>query len=117
MGFLKRLFGGDKKGGGQYIDKQGLYFYVQCNNCQSVVRVRADKQHDLQRTDGGFEWHKTIVDSRCFRRMQTRVQLDSNYQIVDSELSGGKYISEADYKQILAAQADAAEQAADADAT
>lgn len=104
MGFLKRLFGGGKQKSGEYVDKQGIYFYVQCDNCYSVVRVRADKQHDLQREASGFTWHKTIVDSRCFRRMQTTVQLNGNYEIVNSDLSGGKYITEDDYNRILAEQ-------------
>ncbi|MCA9997522.1 MAG: hypothetical protein KDE56_17305 [Anaerolineales bacterium] len=115
MGFLKRLFGGgEQKSSAQYVDKQGIYFYVQCDNCGSVVRVRADKQHDLQNTGDGFTWHKTIVDSRCFRRMQTVVQLNSSYAVVSAELQGGKYITEAEYKQILAAQDAARAQAADA---
>lgn len=105
MGFLKRLFGGGgQQPSGQYVDKQGIYFYVQCDHCGSVVRLRADKQHDLQNNDGSFTWHKTIVDSRCFRRMQTVVQLNSSYEMVSAELEGGKYISEADYKRILAEQ-------------
>jgi hypothetical protein len=105
MGFLKRLFGGGgQQASGQYVDKQGIYFYVQCDHCGSVVRLRADKQHDLQNNDGGFTWHKTIVDSRCFRRMQTVVELNSSYEMVSAELEGGKYISEADYKRILVEQ-------------
>lgn len=115
MGFLKRLFGGgEQKSGQQYVDKQGLYFYVQCDHCGSVVRVRADKQHDLQNTGDGFTWYKTIVDSRCFRRMETVVQLNSSYGVVSADLQGGKYITEVEYKQILAAQKAAKTQAVDA---
>jgi hypothetical protein len=95
MGFLKKLFGGGEPK--KYVDKQGVYFYVECANCGSRVRVRADKQHDLQNTGSGYEWHKTIVDSRCFRRMQTVVQLDGNYQMVSHEISGGRFMSEAEY--------------------
>ena len=112
MGFLKRLFGGGQQKSKKYVDKQGIYFHVQCDNCQSVVRVRADKQHDLQREGNGFAWHKTIVDSRCFRRMQTVVRLNSSYEVVDSELIGGHYISEDDYQRILAEQKAAKEAAA-----
>ncbi|MEM7117319.1 MAG: hypothetical protein AAF614_33105 [Chloroflexota bacterium] len=112
MGFLKRLFGGGKQKSKKYVDKQGIYFHVQCDNCQSVVRVRADKQHDLQREGNGLTWHKTIVDSRCFRRMQTVVHLNSNYEVTNSELIGGHYISEEEYNQILAEQKAAKEAAA-----
>lgn len=95
MGFLKKLFGGGEPK--KYVDTQGVYFYVECANCGSRVRVRADKQHDLQNADGGYEWYKTIVDSRCFRRMQTVVQLDSNFQMTSHEITGGRFMTEAEY--------------------
>ena len=46
MSFLKKIFGGGD-GKKEYVDKQGIYFYVQCNNCGKTVRMRADKQYDL----------------------------------------------------------------------
>ncbi len=102
MGFLKRLFGGDKDNEESgYVDKRGVYFYVQCDKCGTCVRLRADKDHDLMREDGGFSWHKTIVDNRCFRPMPTVVVLNSKYEVSNSEISGGKYISEAEYNAWL----------------
>ncbi len=99
MGFLKKLFGG----GGEkpYIDKNGLYFYVECDNCGSKVKVRADKQNDLNRVDGGFTWHKTIVDSKCFRRMQAVVHLNSQYQRTDYELTDGRFITQEEYEAVV----------------
>ena len=96
MGFLKRLFGGG--GEKEYVDTQGIYFYVRCDNCGASVRVRADKQHDLNREDGGFVWHKTIVDSRCFRPIHTVVHLDGNYNVANYELDGGRFISQEEYE-------------------
>lgn len=110
MGFLKKLFGSGEPE--KYVDKQGIYFYVECGNCGARVRVRADKQHDLQNTGSGYEWHKTIVDSRCFRRIPTVVQLDANYQMVSHEISGGRYMTEEEY-----VAAEAAEEQAKAAAT
>lgn len=103
MGFLKRLFGGEKKEQG-YVDKQGIYFYVRCNNCGTIVRLRADKQYDLQKEGGGYVWHKTIVDNRCFRPMQTVVYLDKNYEVTSEEIQGGEYVTEAEYNAWLAEQ-------------
>ncbi|MCP4422329.1 MAG: hypothetical protein GY805_37450 [Chloroflexi bacterium] len=105
MGFLKKLFGGGERAPAKYVDKTGIYFYVQCDKCGARVRVRADKQHDLQNTGNGFEWHKTIVDSRCFQQIQTVVQLNSSYQMVSHEITNGRFLSEAEY---LAAEAEAA---------
>ena len=94
MGFLKKLFSGGPK---EYVDNDGVYFYVKCNNCGVIVKVRASRQNDLSRTDGGFVWHKTIVDNRCFRRMQTVVYFDGRYNVTNTEITGGEYVTEAEY--------------------
>lgn len=98
MGFLKKLFGGDgSKKQKKYVDKTGIYFFVRCDNCGSCVRLRADKQHDLLREDGGFSWHKTIVDSKCFRRIPTIVTLNGKYEMVSADIQGGQFITEEEY--------------------
>lgn len=98
MGFLKKLFGGGEKKPAEYVDKTGIYFYVQCDNCGQRVKVRADKQHDLLNDGGGYVWHKTIVDSKCFRRMETVVYLDRDYNVTSYDLSGGQFMSAAEYE-------------------
>jgi hypothetical protein len=100
MGFIKKLFGGDKKPE-KYVDKRGVYFYVLCDNCGTVTRLRADKEYDLIREGDGFTWHKTVVDNRCFRQMPAVVHLDSNYQVTSEEISGGQFVSEEDYNAFL----------------
>ncbi|MBP6473042.1 MAG: hypothetical protein KBE23_10325 [Chloroflexi bacterium] len=95
MGFFKRLFGSEKTEA--YVDKQGVYFYVRCNNCGTIVRLRADKQYDLENNDGGYVWHKTIVDSKCFRPMPAVVILNSSYELENADIQGGQFVTEADY--------------------
>jgi hypothetical protein len=101
MGFLRKLFGGEKK---PYVDERGLYFYVKCERCGQCVRVRADRQFDLLDEGDGYTWHKTIVDSRCFRPMPTVVRLNRKFEVVNAEISGGRYITEAEYEACLAEQ-------------
>ncbi len=96
MGFLKRIFGGGREQ--EYVDRDGLYFYVRCDNCGSKVRVRADKKHDLNRTDVGFVWHKTIVDSQCFRQIPVILHLDNQYRVSQEEIEGGRFISQEEYE-------------------
>lgn len=120
MGFLKRLFGDgekDKKKNSEYVDTRGVYFYVRCNNCGTITRVRADKEYDLIRESGGYVWHKTVVDNRCFRPMQTVVHLDDSYAVTSADIAGGAYVSEADYEQWLRDQAAARERQAALDET
>lgn len=95
MGFLKRLFGGKQQ---PYEDTQGIYLYVACDNCGSRLRVRIDKQYDLNRQSGGFVWRKTLVDSKCFRPMPTTVHFDGNYSVVEAEIEGGRYLTKTEYE-------------------
>ena len=110
MGFLKNLFGGGKKPGeggkksNKYVDTRGVYFFVRCDNCGTISRLRADKEYDLIREGDGFVWHKTIVDSRCFRPMPTVVTLDKAYQISNAEITGGQFVSEGEYNAWLEAK-------------
>ena len=117
MGFLRRLFGGEKKDDGN-ADPHGIYIHVLNERCDAYVRVRIDKRHDLNNENGGFAWYKTIVDAKCFQRLQAIIRFDSSYHIVSQEIDPpGKFITEAEYTAGLAAQeaaAAAAETAAEA---
>jgi hypothetical protein len=103
MGFLKKIFGGGEKKSSDYVDTRGIYFYVRCDNCGTIVKVRADKEYDLSRQGDGFVWHKTIVDNRCFRSIPTVVVLDGGYHVVSAEINGGEYVNEAAYNEFLQA--------------
>lgn len=107
MGFFKKLFGGGEKKPSEYVDTRGVYFYVRCDKCGAVVKVRADKEYDLERDGDSFVWHKTIVDNRCFRSIPTVVVLDSNYNMVSAEITGGTYVTQADYESYLRSLAQA----------
>lgn len=104
MGFLKNLFGGNDKAKKSPVDTKGVYFYIQCDNCKSPVRLRADKTYDLVNNGGGYSWHKTIVDKRCFRPMPTVVELNSEYEVVSAEITGGHYITKAEYDELVAVE-------------
>jgi hypothetical protein len=99
MGFLKRLFGSEGSSKGQGSDSKGFFFYVQCDNCGKKVRLRILKQYDLNYTNGGYVWHKTIVDSRCFREIQAVVHFDGNYNVTNADISGGSQISGEEYSR------------------
>ncbi len=113
MGFLRKLFGGngrDSRPGKPAVDTQGVYFYVQCDRCGATVRLRADKQYDLINEGDGYVWHKTIVDNRCFRPMPTVVHLNSAFEVVSSEIEGGRYITEEEYEALRSAPPPPAEE-------
>ncbi len=91
MGFLKRLFDREPK---PYVDERGLYFYVDCDNCHNVLRVRIDRQYDLNNEGGSYSWHKTLVCPSCYRKMVTTMTFDSKFQPTAQEIKGGKYVDE-----------------------
>jgi hypothetical protein len=95
MNFWRKLVGGASAAPGA---TDGIFLYVQCDHCGDKVRLRVHKAHDLNRTDDGYVWHKTIVDNRCFRPLPTVVHFDQQYQVVNQEIQGGRYISEATYR-------------------
>ena len=97
MGFLKRLFGGEGSSKGKSSDSEGFFFYVQCDNCGKKVRLRILKQYELNYSGDGYVWHKTIVDSRCFREIPAVVQFDRNYNVTNADINGGRQISREEY--------------------
>lgn len=86
--FLKRLFNPQPAA---HVDR-GLYLWVECERCKQRLRLRINPQTDLESTDDGFEWHKTIVCDKCFRQMPTVVYFDRRYAIREREISHGRYV-------------------------
>ena len=54
--------------------------------------------------DGGYVWQKTIVDNKCFSRMQAVVHFDRNHKVTSTEITDGEFITEEEYEAGLAAQ-------------
>jgi hypothetical protein len=95
MSFLRRLFGQPETP----KDARGIYLYAACDRCGQRLRIRIDRQYDLnERDEGGYIWQKTLVDSRCYRPMPTVVTFDSQYHLVSAEIQGGHYMSQEAYE-------------------
>lgn len=99
MGFFKKLFGGSKpKVSGS--DSDGFFFYVQCDHCGKKVRLRILKQYELNFSDDGYVWHKTIVDSQCFREIPAVVHFDRSYNVTNADISGGHQITREEFEAV-----------------
>jgi hypothetical protein len=81
-------------------DPNGLWFYVRCKRCGTVVRVRVHRYNDLNREEGPgvFLLHKEVMDSKCFQRMDAELWFDANYSIVEASISGGTLASTEEYE-------------------
>ncbi len=99
MNFLKQLAnmfsGGPRTGGGD----PGLYYYVKCNRCGEVIRVRINPMNDLSQSDDGSNWYarKVIVGQRCYNRIEGTFTYNSGRRLINSELSGGEMVSKKEY--------------------
>lgn len=92
MSFLKKLFGS------QETHEEGFFVYVQCDRCATKVRLRIHREYDLIHSGDGYDWHKTIVDSKCFQRMPTVAHFDRNFNLVNADIQGGRFITKEEYE-------------------
>lgn len=98
MGFLdsmKSLFAG----GGER-DENAYWVYVRCDRCGEAIKTRVDLRNDLSlREEGGYMVKKTLVGSqRCFERIPITLTFDGNRQFIDSEISGGEFITAEEFE-------------------
>jgi hypothetical protein len=86
MGFLDKLLG--RKPGG---DGNALHRTVRCRRCGSLIRVRIDVRNDLSLNDSndGYFVRKTLVDDRCFSRIELEMTFDLNRRETGSDVRGG----------------------------
>jgi len=112
MGFLKKIFGGggggtakdasaDVKASGVSGDPAGMYFYIQPDNCDEVVRLRVNRDNDLSLNDddSGYWVHKVVRGAKCFNGVDVDLYFDMSKRLKDSTLKGGKLVEEAAYNE------------------
>ncbi len=98
MGFLNKL-GSLFSGGGERDD--AIHLYVQCDKCGAKLDIRVDKQHDLMPDyEGGgvYFLRKEMLDDQCFTLMYADVHFDRQYNIIASEVQGGRLISREEFE-------------------
>lgn len=101
MSFLKQL--GSLFGGASDRGTSAVYFTVKCGRCGEVIRVRADKAHDLEEEYdthaddiSGYTLHKEVLGQRCPRLLRLTVRFDRARRVVAHEVEGGELVDSAD---------------------
>lgn len=86
-----------------------LWIYVRCGRCGEAIRIRADRRYDMasQMLEAGepgpaYTMHKDIVGDRCFQRIAVDLAFDHRQQVVDRQISGGTFLTEAEYLEATA---------------
>jgi hypothetical protein len=81
-----------------------LWIYVRCRRCGEAIRIRADRRYDLVsemrdpgETGPAYTMHKDIVGERCFQRIAVDIGFDHRQQIVEQQITGGEFLTEAEY--------------------
>jgi hypothetical protein len=98
MSFLKKL-GSFLTGEGESGD-DAYWFYVRCGNCGEKLRIRVNKQFDLQPNyeTGGHTLAKEMMDSKCFHLMYARIEFDKDYRETSRDITGGEFITREEYE-------------------
>ncbi len=96
---LSSLFSGKR-------DPRGHTIYVVCDRCGETLKTRIDKANDLSIQYGGRQGHDTyfcrkvlIGDGPCFQRIEVELTFDQNKNLIDKEITGGRFISQEEYQQ------------------
>ena len=82
----------------------GIYYFIRCNRCGDVVRIRLNPNAELQQefsTAGdfvsGYYVRKMVVDQRCFRPIEVELRFNSRRHETSREIQGGAFITADEY--------------------
>ena len=110
MRWFKRLFSLVFRS--RQTDNTALWLYVRCNRCNEAIQVRVDRRYDLasEWRDPGepgpaYTVHKDVVGDRCFQRIPVDVGFDASFRVVEQQIRGGTFLTEAAYHRITANEA------------
>ena len=100
MNLLRKLSSILKPSPGGTHGDVGLYYYVRCQRCGEVIRVRINPMNDLSHSDDDKTRfaRKTIVGQQCYNRIEAEFRYDANRKLLGTEITGGELVSESDYK-------------------
>lgn len=102
MGFLQKL---SKLFTPAPYDRN-YYIYVQCSRCGEKIQARVDLSNDLspeyESTDDASQYYcrKVLIgEKRCFQPIEVILKFDAQRRLIDSAITGGKFLSEEQYRE------------------
>jgi hypothetical protein len=105
VNFFKNLFGGGK--GVQTADADGgLYYFVQPDGCDEIVRVRVNPHNDLSQHDDedGFFVRKLARGERCRQAVTLEIRYDARRRYASHQVEGGRWATADEYAAWQAAK-------------
>jgi hypothetical protein len=82
----------------------GIYFYIRCDRCQDRVRVRLNPASELQQEFGasgdesGYSVRKMVVDQRCFRPIEVKMEFDAHRRERSRHIDGGTFLTREEFE-------------------
>lgn len=100
---LGRILGGG--GATSRAGDVGLYYYVKCDRCGEIIRVRVNPMNEMSQSDDeqGFFVRKLITGNRCYTRIEAVFEYDRNRRLKDTTITGGTLSNEEAYQADQAA--------------
>ncbi|MFO8036921.1 MAG: hypothetical protein R6U57_09885 [Anaerolineales bacterium] len=87
-------------------DPHGHNVYVVCDRCGEKLKTRINKAHDLSVEYGARQGKDTyfcrkvlIGDGPCFQRIEVKLTFDEHKNLIDKEITGGRFISREEYQK------------------
>jgi hypothetical protein len=82
----------------------GYRIYVRCNGCGEKISTRVDLRNDLSPDYGNegkdliYYCRKVLMGQKlCFQQVEVHLKFNEARQLLDREISGGKFISEEEF--------------------
>ena len=107
VSFFDRLFGrSGQKSEARVSDDNALYYFVRCDKCAEVIRLRLDRRNDFEQlfdengSDAivGYRVRKELMGSgNCFKMMQAEITFDRNHRESGKTIRGGTFVTQDEY--------------------
>lgn len=101
-GFLKRL--SNIFSSSNDHDPHGYRIYVRCNRCGEKILSRIDLRNDLSPEYGDKEkdliyfCRKVLIGQKlCFQQVEVHLKFNKMRELLEQEISGGKFIDEEEF--------------------
>lgn len=103
---LDRLFHIDDDDEPLVCSARSFTLSVRCATCGEVIRVRVDRDHELQAVyaedanEGDrpleYELCKELVGERCQNLIRFTIKFNCDHGLIDSQISGGEFVEQRD---------------------
>ncbi|MFW6287157.1 MAG: hypothetical protein ACOC2J_00190 [bacterium] len=100
MGFfdaIKRLF--------QPVNQANLiHIYIQDKKCGEKIKILVRKSYDIQKIyeygeEADYRLKKVVICNNCYNKINLTIDFDRRYNIINTEIDGGKIITENEYSE------------------